>query len=46
MRRYDRSVAAHHQAIDGINIANGLPDMRSVAQVKHLSLMSPRALPR
>jgi hypothetical protein len=31
--RYDRDVRSHHEAIDGINIANGLPDMRSVQQV-------------
>lgn len=30
--KYDRTIQSHHAAIDGINIANGLPDMRTVAQ--------------
>ena len=44
--KYDRSVDSHHKAIDGINIANGLPDMRTVAQVRvvvshlHVSLLT------
>jgi hypothetical protein len=39
-------VASHHKAIDGINIANGLPEMRTVAQVRggvsrlHASLLT------
>ena len=44
--KYDRSVDSHHKAIDGINIANGLPEMRTVAQVRcvvsylHVSLLT------
>ncbi len=44
--QYDRSVDSHHKAIDGIKIANGLPEMRTVAKVRcvvsylHVSLLT------